>query len=404
MIITMEKKQVLAPEKLWTKAFCLIIIVNCFTYIGTFMLLSTLPLLALEIGASKLTAGLVTGIYSLTGFVSRLKIGILLDQRGRLSMLFFGLGVVLLVTIFYNIAAYSVILLLILRAVHGVGWSISTTTSSTIVSDIIPADRRTEGLGFFGISISVAMIIGPGLGLYIMEHYHYELLFGISACFIILALLLSVYQKYYYQAQPATTKQVNKSVMVQENKKVASIEKTALWPSFLFFIIVMTYSTIMIFLPLYAHDRNVTDIGMFFTIIALAMMVTRLTMGKIADWYGTTKVLVPGMLLLAIALQLLFVATSLQMFLLAAIFYGFGYGIVQPALNALALSRAPKERRGATNATFLCAMDMGGILGSVIWGFVSETFGFAYIYSISAILIILAIMMHIVAIRKDYIS
>ncbi|WP_094602922.1 putative MFS-type transporter YfcJ [Sporomusa silvacetica DSM 10669] len=253
----MESTKTLAQDKLWTTPFTLITVVNFLTYIGNFMLLSTLPLLILHIGGSKLMAGLITGIYSLTGFISRLQIGTLLDRKGRASILLAGLGLLLLIIAAYNLTAYSVILLLVLRAIHGVGWSAVTTSTSTIASDLIPETRRSEGMGLFGISISVAMVVGPGLGLYIMEHYSYTILFILSACFIILALITGFLAKNYSQNYQNTQSASNKSMSAtsQQNKKIALIEKRALGPSFLFFIIVTTYSTIMIFLPPYASDR-----------------------------------------------------------------------------------------------------------------------------------------------------
>lgn len=57
---------------------------------------------------------------------------------------------------------------------------------------MIPASRRNEGMGYFGVSISIAMIFGPGLGLYMLEHYNHTFLFIISAVFILLALLLGL--------------------------------------------------------------------------------------------------------------------------------------------------------------------------------------------------------------------
>ncbi|MCP6429168.1 MFS transporter, partial [Klebsiella pneumoniae] len=83
-----------------------------------------------------------------------------------------GLSLLLLTIISYDAAAYSIILLLALRAIHGISWSATTTSVSTIAADLIPAARRTEGMGFFGISMSSAVAVGPGLGLYLMEYYN----------------------------------------------------------------------------------------------------------------------------------------------------------------------------------------------------------------------------------------
>lgn len=297
-------------------------------------------------------------------------------------------------------------MLFLLRAIHGMGWSTTTTSTGTIASDLIPATRRNEGMGYFGVSISVAMVLGPGLGLYILEHYNHTMLFICSASFILLALITGFTKSYYHpgksNAQNQGTAELSGNT-AGKNKKKAVIEKTALWPSFIFFIIVMTYSTIMIFLPPYARDKGVADIGAFFIVMALAMIFTRLTTGRIADRYGAGKVIVAGMVVIAIALQILSVAASLPVFLIAAITYGLGYGAVQPALNALVISLAPVERRGAANATFLGAMDMGGILGAVVWGGVAQAFGFIYIYCVSAILMLLAIILYLVTQKKSYV-
>lgn len=392
-----ETCQEYVQERLWTAPFILIIVVNFLTYVGNFMLLSTLPLLMLHIGGSKVTAGLVTGIYSLTGFVARLQIGSLLDRKDKVPILFAGLSLLLIIIMSYNALAYSVALLLLLRAVHGIGWSTVTTSTNTIASDLIPATRRNEGMGFFGISISLAMVIGPGLGLFIVEHYSYTLLFLLAACFIVLALAAGWGNKYCCQNQILVTEKTP-ALVAQEKNTI--IEQTALWPSFLFFIIVTTYSTIIIFLPPYASERGIANVGAFFIIIASAMLSTRLTTGRIADRYGATKVLVPGMLLLAIALWILFIASSLPLFLLAGVIYGLGYGMAQPVLNALVISRAPADRRGAANATFLCAMDMGGILGAVVWGIVAQLVGFSYIYIASSFLIVLAVILYLAV--NDY--
>ena len=285
---------VLQQEKLWTIPFLLITTVNFLICVGNFMMLATFPLLILQIGGSKLMAGLITGIYSLTAFISRLQVGPLLDRKGRASILLAGLSMMLLITTSYNIAAYSVILLLLLRAIHGIGWSVVTTSTSTIASDIIPAARRSEGMGFFGISTAAAMVVGPGLGLYIMERSGYTSLFILAACFIILSLITGFSASYRRQStQLPNGKPMNATP--KQNIKLGAIEKTALYPSFLFFIIVTTYSSIMIFLPPYASERGVQDIGLFFTVIALAMMFTRLTTGQIADRCGTARIVMPGM-------------------------------------------------------------------------------------------------------------
>jgi MFS family permease len=381
-------------DKLWSIPFLLIILVNFFIYLGNFMLLSTLPLIIVQTGGNKIMAGLITGIYSFTGLLSRLQIGSILDRKGRQPFLFGGLFFLLLIVAFYNASiSYSIILLFILRALHGVGWSTVTTSTGTIAADLIPSSRRSEGMGFYGISISVAMVLGPGLGLYVLEHYGYNSLFLFSNLFIAISLIISAMNFYYNRHQDTNDHQPSQQVPFKETPAYMTRGQKlkALFPAFLFFFIATSYSTIMIFLPPYASSLGIKNIGLFFIVIALAMTLTRLTTGRIADRFGRNTLIISGLILLTIALQYLSMSSSLSMLIIAAAIYGLGFGIVQPILNAMAIFFAPSSRKGWASAMFLSAQDIGGIVGSLIWGVISEVYGYTYIYSISAVLTIVTI-------------
>jgi Arabinose efflux permease len=261
-------------------------------------------------------------------------------------------------------------------------------------------------MGFYGISISVAMVLGPGLGLYVLEHYGYNSLFLFSNLFIAMSLIISAMNFYYNRHQNSTNHEAGQQVPVKEPpaEMTSSQKLKALFPAFLFFIIATTYSTIMIFLPPYASSLGIRNIGLFFIVIALAMTFTRLTTGRIADRFGRNILIVVGLILLTIALQYLAMATSLLMLVIAAAIYGLGFGTVQPIFNAMAISLAPSSRRGWASAMFLSAQDTGGIVGSLIWGVISEAFGYTYIYSISAILTLATIGIYYRAIKKKVLS
>ena len=384
----------LVMERLCSVQFLLIILVNFFTYIGNFMLLSTLPLIIVQTGGNKIMAGLIKGVYSFTGLLSRLQIGKVLDKKGRQPFLFVGLSLLLLIILFYNVSlSYSIILLFVLRAVHGVGWSTVTTSTGTIAADLIPSVRRNEGMGYYGISISVAMVLGPGLGLYVLEHYGHSNLFLFANMFIAISIIISAFSTYYNKHQSKSENAINnEAICIDDSVEMTSKQKLkALFPAFLFFIIATTYSSIMIFLPPYASSLGIKNIGLFFIVIALSMTATRATTGKIADKFGKNILIVIGLILLAAALQYLSMVNSLTMLIIAAAIYGLGYGTVQPIFNAMAISLAPSNRKGWASAMFLCAQDTGGIVGSLLWGVISEALGYKYIYSLSAVLSILTI-------------
>ena len=83
--------------------------------------------------------------------------------------------------------ASTIFLLLAVRILHGAGFGITTTTYGTVVSDLIPSARRGEGMGYFGLSGTLAMALGPLIGLWLMQTYNFTILFMciiVHNCFI----------------------------------------------------------------------------------------------------------------------------------------------------------------------------------------------------------------------------
>lgn len=382
-----------APEgRIWNKTFFLILVVSFLMFLSMYMLLPTLPLYAQTIGGNETVAGTIVGVFTLSAVLVRPWFGNLLDRRGRKVILIIGAGIFLVSALAYNLA-FSIITLLALRVVHGIGWGASTTATATMASDVIPAVRRAEGMGYYGIAATLAMALGPALGLYLVKYSSYSVLFTGAAILATLGLAGSFFINYEIPRK-------NRDEARIQHVKGVILEKTAIPPALVLFFITLTYGGIVSFLPSYADYRGVENIGLFFTVYALVLLLSRPIIGKLADRYGVRKFLVPGILLIALALLLLVKASSLPMFLLVGVVYGLGFGTVQPILNALVISLSPPERRGAANATFAVAMDLGIGVGAVALGFLTQKMGFEFMYCSSAGFALLALVMYYALLRK----
>jgi len=381
------------PEgQIWNRTFFLILVVSFLMFSSMYMLLPTLPLYAQTIGGNETVAGTMVGLFTLSAVLVRPWFGNLLDRRGRKVILIIGVGIFLVTVLAYNLA-FSIITLLALRALHGIGWGASTTATGTIASDVIPAVRRAEGMGYYGIAATFAMSLGPALGLYLIKYNSYSLLFTVAAILAALGLAGSFLINYEIPRK-------NREEMGTTPVKGVILEKAAIPPALVLFFITLTYGGIVSFLPAYANYRGVKNIGIFFTVYALVLLFSRPVIGRLADQYGARKFLVPGILFIAAALLLLVKASSLPMFLLIGVIYGLGFGTVQPILQALVISLSPPERRGAANATFAVAMDLGIGLGAVLLGFLAQKMGYVYMYGSSAIFALLALVMYFALLRK----
>ena len=158
------------------------------------------------------------------------------------------------------------------------------------------------------------------------------------------------------------------------------------------FSVALTYGTVISFLPLLAVERKIENFEIFFTAFALALIVVRAGAGELSDRYGRAAVIVPGLVLTAIAMVLFSVASSLPDLLLVAVIYGLGFGAVSPVLQAFTVDRAGLGDRGAAMATYSAAFDLGIGVGSVALGYILQfsTFGAMYLTAAGCVVIGLA--------------
>ncbi|MBT2694856.1 MFS transporter [Bacillus sp. ISL-55] len=372
-------------EKIWSKDFLFIFLANFFIFLGFQMTLPTIPLFVEELGGNDQLIGFVVGIFTFSALLVRPFAGRMLETKGRGFVYLIGLAIFVISVGSFGFAV-SIAFLFLMRVVQGVGWGFSTTASGTIATDLIPPRRRGEGMGYFGLSGNVALAMGPTLGLALAEVITFKQLFLGSAFLGLTAFVL---------ASRITYKTVEKSEREVDRRKWDVYEKSALQPSLLLLFITVTFGGIASFLPLYSAQKGIEGIQWYFFIFAMALMLSRSFAGKLYDKKGHGAVFLPGTLLIMIAMILLaWLPNSLVMFIAAGL-YGFGFGSVQPALQAWAVQDAPMNRKGMANATFFSFFDLGVGVGAMAFGQIGHWLGYGSIYIASAISVSISIILYI---------
>jgi MFS family permease len=369
----------LNPESngLWTKDFLLTSLSNLFLFFSFHLLTPILPVYVVEMGGDKFAAGMVVGIFTVSALLIRPFAGGALDVMGRKNVLYFGLFVFVASVISYE-WMMIVSLILFVRTIQGVGWGIATTTYATMVSDYITPSRRAEGMGYFGLSINIGMAFGPLLGIWLMVEHGFTSVFIIATISILLSVILS--QFIHYPEKP---------VKKATSEKMSFIEKKALLPAFMIMMITLAHGGIISSLTLFGQEAGIINVGWFFLASALSMMVSRPTSGKIADKMGHIFVLIPGALSLGIGLLILSYSTNVIVLMISAIFYGIGYGSIQPTLQAWMINRVSPARRGAATATYFSAFDLGIGAGALWVGFIAQWLNYSAIFKISILFMVL---------------
>lgn len=379
-------------EKIWSRDFMFIFLANFFIFLGFQMTLPTIPLFVEHLGGNDQLIGFVVGIFTFSALLVRPYAGRMLEKKGRGFIYLTGLAIFVLSVGSFGFAL-GIAFLFLMRIVQGVGWGFSTTASGTIATDLIPARRRGEGMGYFGLSGNVALAFGPTLGLALAEVITFKQLFLFSALLGLTA---------FFLASRITYKQVEKNEKEIERRKWDVYEKTALQPSFLLLFITVTFGGIASFLPLYTAQKGISGIQWYFFIFAMTLMLSRSFAGKLYDKKGHGAIFIPGAVLIMTAMILLaWLPSSLVMFIAAGL-YGFGFGSVQPALQAWAVQDAPMNRKGMANATFFSFFDLGVGIGAMAFGQIGHLFGYGSIYIASALSVSVSILLYIYMVRKPW--
>lgn len=372
-------------ERLWTKPFIQMTVGMLFLFTGFYLLLPTLPLYIKHLGGSETQVGLAAGAFTLTAVVFRPMVGGLVDRYGRRAFYVWGLIFFVLSMYLYDWVG-SILLLLALRILHGASWAFSTTSIGTVITDLIPISRRGEGMGWYGMAMTVAMAIGPMLGTYIVSGYSFRTLFLVATGLSLIAFILAYMTRAPYQAKPSAG-------------RIQLVEKSVLPVTAAIFFLAVAYGGITTFLPLFAESIRVNP-GTFFLVYAVALTLIRPFAGKLSDRFGEAAVIIPSLVITAGALIVLSQSSGLPGLITAAILYGIGFGSAQPALQAATLRIAPENRRGAANASFMTAFDLGIGLGAILLGLVSERIGYAYLFTVTAVSVVVSLVIFAVFVRR----
>ena len=163
----------------------------------------------------------------------------------------------------YNLAT-SLLILFSLRAIHGFSWGFASTGAGTIASDIVPAARRGEGMGYYGLASTLAMAVGPVLSLFILDRYGFHTLFTAGSILSAISLLCLLGIKSFESNIHKGKTKISLNSFLEP--RVYSL-------SVVLFFVNLTYGGIVSFITLYAKELNIANAGIFFMVYGLWSMV-----------------------------------------------------------------------------------------------------------------------------------
>lgn len=376
-------------DKLWSKDFISVTIVNFLMYLIHYTLIVTVTIFTIDkYHASESMGGLAAGIFIIGMLFGRLASGRVIDNLQPKKVLLFGI-IFSIITVGLYFAIHSLLILMIVRLLHGIAFGLSSTATGMISSRIIPEKRKGEGIGYYALSVTTASAIGPFCGIILNQQFGFQSIFIVSLIVIIAALIVSLLIK----GLPKV------SVQTSNTEKItgiaAYIQKEALPISFVIIFVGIAYSSVLSFLTVYTEQINLATASSFFFIVyAVSTFVTRPFTGKIYDNYGENKVMYPVLISFIIGLILLSLTHTSISLLIAAVFIGIGYGTIIPTAQAIAIQQSPTDKIGLATSTFYMFADFGAGIGPFVLGVVIPLIGYRNLYLTMSILVIVSIVLY----------
>ena len=346
---------------LWSKDFVLNLVVAHLLLAGFFSLFMVVPGFIDKLGGKEWEIGVIIATFGLAGVIIRPMAGKWILISGPKKVIICGILIFVGTTVLY-IPLPSEWWIVPVRMVQGVGLAIAPVATSTVVANLAPESRRGEGMSYMGNSISIAQLYAPPIGFFIADSFSFSLAFIVASAFALVS---------FFVCMAMSDSKIRMPVTEEENhdSQAPLISRAAIFPTIIFLTYAFTMAPVSTFLPMLSEVRELgVNPGFYFSILSGMTMITTLVSGRIADKFGRSAVIVPGLVLVSAAMFMLSGAFDSSLFFGAAFLHGIGYGLIYPGINSLVVDRVKPNERGSAIGTLQQAWDIGASGGNFIVG------------------------------------
>ena len=245
-------------EILWTKSFISACIGNFLLFFAFYLLVPVFPLYLIEkYDASKSLVGVILSSYTIAALLIRPFAGFVLDMLYR-RPLYLAAYVLFVLTFVGYPLAHTIGLFLFFRILHGFTFGFVTTAGNSLIIDIMPASRRGEGLGYFGVANNLAMAVGPMTGLMLHDVVSFDVIFYTAIATGLTGFVFAINIK-------------SENLADKRNKQPVAFDRFFLFKGlnagFSLLLMGIPYGMAVTYISLYGRQVGLTSgIGMFFSL------------------------------------------------------------------------------------------------------------------------------------------
>ena len=351
---------------------------NFMLFFAFYVLTPLLPLyLSEHFGATKDVIGLVLSGYTITALLFRPFSGYVVDSFPRKMVLMVSFGVFAIFFAGY-LAASTLLMFTIVRTLHGGPFGALTVANSTVAIDVLPSSRRTEGIGYYGLSNNLAMAIAPTIGIFIYQLTNsFEVLFWLALIVATTGWLIDSTVK----LKPRDASQARSSRL--------SLDRFFLTRGWLLGLNMVafgfSFGVLSNYLAIYGKEvMGITGgTGTYFMLCSVGLILSRLQGSKALREGRVTHNAATGMVISLVGYTLFILMPTLAQSLMfigyygSALLIGLGNGHMWPAFQNMTINVATNKQRGTANSTILISWDIGMGLGILVGGIVAELISYS---------------------------
>lgn len=351
-------------------------VLSVFIFFFNFHIFILLPVYIKELGGTESDVGFIMGAANFSTLFTTPAVGILVDRWGKKSLLACG-GLVMAVSTFPFAYLHTLnsFIFTFLRIIHGAAFSLCFIAAGTLTADVTPASKRSHAIGLFGVFALVNYAFAPFVGRRIVENYDFSTLFLSVFMFGFLSFLVALPIKEPEKMQKSSVENNGRGNII------TTLFRSGVFVA-AFTLMISGYGFIptLTFIPVFAKEVKVESFDLFFIACTLSALVVRVLGGWIPDRFGKKRAAIPSLLLFAVSIVGISFASNTSHFIETGILFGLSHGLVYPAIYALVIDLSPIIERGRAFAICSFAFNLGGTLGSFIYGVIAEHLGFQVMF------------------------
>jgi MFS family permease len=380
------------------RIFPLLSAINFFSFLDVNLIIPVMALYATALGASPGIAGFIIGLYSITNTPANIISGRLIDRAGYKFPLIAGLIGSAVSMFAYSLSRLPFHLALV-RAIHGIAGGSKSPAVMFAFSEHSEEAQRGKAMGFYGMSLAAANLVGFALSGIIVSQMGYQVLFLFGTAILAMGTIISLWlpkaRKHEGIAAKASFRQDFQKAKGLLRRKGLSVSYSSIFAQY------FAFGGVITLLPLYVKNLGMEafHVSMLLTVFTVMFIILQFPSGSLSDRIGRPVLICIGLSLGIVSLVILPLVTAFPLLAVAMALYGAAFGILFPSVSASVADHSTREERGLASGLFHAMLTAGVAVGAPVIGWAGGAIGIELGLALSPVILVLALVLALTAIR-----